>query len=176
MQCDFFEFDGSLVRDLFSLLDSKITVLKSRIDPRCPEDFVGHDTLGHMHGVAAVSIQRFINSTCQQFEVSQKEALDLGDKVGTTTKITVVHAAANFWKHYDGDYTKIHPATRNVLSSVGIDFVAGGETNYLVGNIFYRCGYSFLMDMIPDLIAWHELVHLAANYTGSVQQGNTTKS
>ncbi len=170
MQLDLFEFDGSLVQDLFSLLDPKITGLESHIDPRCPEDFGGYDTLEHMRGVAAVSVQRYIISTCQQFGVDQKEALDLGDKVGGITKIAAVHAAANFWKHYEGDDTKLHSPTRTALESAGIDFVAGDETSYLVGNIFSRCGYSTLMDMIPDLRAWLDLVVLAANPAGSAQQ------
>ena len=173
MQFDLFEFDGSLVRDLFSLLDPKITDLESHIDFRCPENFGGYDTLEHMYGVAAVSVQRYIISTCQQFGINQKESLDLGDKVGGTTKIAAVNAAANFWKHYEGDYTKLHSPTRTALESAGINFAVGDETRYLVGNVFSRCGYSTLMDMIPDLRAWLDLVVLAANSAGRAQQGAT---
>lgn len=158
MDFDYFEFDGALVAELYEMLDPKLAMLKSHIDPRRPQEFGGFDTMEHICGVAAVAAQRFINATCMAFNVDRKEALLIGPAVGLTTKVAAVYAAANFWKHSDDDPKNLHPGTRRLLEDAGINFEVGDETSYLVGNIFYRCGYSTLKDIILDLRNWTNLV------------------
>lgn len=157
MNIDLFEFDGSLVEELYRVLDPRLKMLGSCIDPVHPEEFGGFDTIEHIYGIAAVAAQRFILSTCKQFDLDKDRAMQLGPTVGVTTKISAVYAAANYWKHSDDDPSKLHKMTRKTLEDAGIDFVAADETTFLVGNMFHRCGYPTLKDLITDLRLWMDL-------------------
>ncbi|MDA7881503.1 hypothetical protein N9A94_04290 [Akkermansiaceae bacterium] len=159
MEFDYFDFDGVLVEDLFSLLGPKVEALKAAVDPRCPEEFSGFETMEHIHGVAVVAAQRYISTTCAWLHLDRVKAFDLGAKVGTTTKIAAIHAAANYWKHADDGLTQIQPRTRATLEAAGVNFDESGpdETTYLVGNVLHRCAYSNLGDLLDDLKSWTEL-------------------
>lgn len=160
MEIDFFEFEGSLVEDLFGMLDPKLQALQAGIDPRHPEEFGEFDTMEHICGVSAVTAQQFISTTCAWWKVDKKVALSLGPSVGKTTKIAAINAAANFWKHSDGGETPPHAGTKKTLEDAGIDFdlKKGDQITYLVSNIYYRCGYNTLAAITADLKDWTGLI------------------
>jgi hypothetical protein len=168
MKIDLFEFDGSLVEELYRILDPRLQTLESCVDPLHPEDFSGFEAIEHIYGVAAVAAQRFILSTCKQFGLDKDRAIQLGPPVGCTTKISAVYAAANYWKHSDDAPSKLHAMTKKTLEDAGVDFVSGNETTFLVGNIFDRCGYPALKDLITDLRIWTDLA------IGEAQKQNQT--
>jgi hypothetical protein len=163
---EYFEFDGTLVEELYELLDRKLAVLKSQVDPDHRGDFEGSDVMEHICGMAAVAAQRYVAITCKCFDLEKESALKLGPKVGCTTRISAIYAAANFWKHEEDPVSKLRKGTRHTLIDLGIDLnsVVSDETSYLVSNVFHRCGYTSLQEIILDLKNWTKLVIEQTNF------------
>jgi hypothetical protein len=160
MDFDFFDFDGILVEELYELLDRNLAVLKTQMDPNRPEEFGGFETMEHIYAVAVVAAQRYIKSTCKSFEMNVDVAIKLGPSAGATSKINAIYAAANYWKHAEDLNRLSYPSTTRPLEDLGIDLYSTNcdETIYLVSNVFHRCGYSSLQEIIIDLKAWIKLV------------------
>jgi hypothetical protein len=160
MNFEFFDFDGILVEELYELLDRKLAVLKGQVDPHRPEEFRGFETREHIYGIAAVAAQRYIKSTCKSFEINVDVAIKLGPSAGATSKINAIYAAANFWKHAEDLNPSSFPNTIRPLEALGIDLcsINCDETSYLVSNVFHRCGYSSLQELMVDLKSWTNLL------------------
>ena len=165
MNSDLFDFDGSLIEELYEFLDHKLTVLESQVDPDRPEEYGKFGTIEHIYGIAAVAAQRYVSLSCRCLKLDREASLQIGPEIGNTSKISAIYASANFWKHSDVAVSKLNPGTRRPLEAIGIDLGSrnADETTYLVSNVFHRCGYSCLHEIIDDLKIWTELMINQAN-------------
>jgi hypothetical protein len=160
MNSDLFDFDGSLIEEIYDFLDGKLTALESQVDPDRPETSGRFGTIEHIYGLAAVAAQRYVSLSCKCLGMNKEKSLEIGPAIGSTSKISAIYAAANFWKHADEKVSNLNTNTKRPLETIGIDIesINSDETTYLVSNVFHRCGYSCLRQIIDDLKIWTKLM------------------
>lgn len=95
--------DLAFLRDLFTLLDARLTNLQKRID-ECPDpDGMGLCDEGeYLAGLGFVACQRYLASTYGQHRLKKELALAMGPRHhGGQSFVSIINAVANYWKHVD---------------------------------------------------------------------------
>lgn len=151
---DMFDFEREFLSDVLRMLGERLSNLRSHVDWDHLEESYLFDPMEHLAGVAVVAAQRYIASICNWFSIDKPKALLLGPKRKGVAIASVIHAAANYWKHVEDGDTAIRPATRQVLEEIGVTL----DSSYCVSNALHECGYQNLAGLMEDLVAWRNAV------------------
>ncbi len=154
LEFDALDFERRFLADLLGMLAVRLTTLHGYVDRERQEESDVFDPMEHLAGIGVVAAQRYIASICNWLSVDREQALQLGPRRKGVPIASVIHAAANYWKHIEDGDGQIRPATRRVLEQLGVRT----DADYCVTNTLYECGYSQLQGLMDDLIVWRDAV------------------
>jgi hypothetical protein len=151
--------------DFLALLDAKLEEIQSQINESpCPDSEGIFDKGEYFIGLGFSAIQKYITSIHGQDDVPKSNALNLGKKHSEgTTIISVINAAANYWKHQDEwglknlvskDTSNLNDAAKKTIAK--IEEVTPWD-DYTCSNVIAALtsvGNIKLSPLIPTLIDW----------------------
>ncbi len=166
--------DGDLafLKDLVTLLDSRLDEVQRTIDSSFAPDQMGHlDDAEYVAGMGFIACQCYLASTYGPHGISKTIALETGPRhTGGETIARIINAAANFWKHADEwDFHSIVVRDRAGLKPIQLETIQVIETVTPWGD--YTCASLLaalaapaeprLKYLLPLLEAWRDALDSA---------------
>lgn len=156
------EFDTNFLKDATALVDARIEQLfkKAHVSPD-PDALGVYDSLEYFIGFGFIACQTYSTCIISYLEVDRTAALDLPPKHRNgETMISLVNAAANYWKHssewlYD-EPPRIAKTSLTLIESLGIETTLG---YYPLGNVLHRILEPHPVrfgNLLPFLTQWRD--------------------
>lgn len=156
------DFDLEFLTEILQLLDAKLSVLSEDADQVEDPDMFGHlDRIEYVTGLGFAACQQYITAVMRagkkKFGLSLGPIHRTGDPV-----VTIVNAAANFWKHSaewaslaDPKVEQRREETRKPLRELGVDLQGSYPLSCVLAELVTPLPFGFEV-LLPMLVAWRD--------------------
>lgn len=156
--------DGELqlLSDLLSMLDCEIFRVQKMIDSSSAPESVGLTDRGeYFIGIGFTAVQQYLTDTLALTGVSKKKAFNLGPRYShQLTFISVVNAAANWWKH-SAEWLSSNRERADALHTKQVIADVTEMEEYALSNVLAELLGSpeiSLSALLPNLMLWRSAI------------------
>ncbi|GGY52428.1 hypothetical protein GCM10011297_26670 [Bacterioplanes sanyensis] len=162
---DYADRELQLLAELLSILDEKLAEVSNLISKSVDPESDGLTDRGeYFIGVGFSVIQQYLTDTLTLTGMSKRKALDIGPRYSKEfTFISVVNAAANWWKHsaeWVGQETTSTLASRTqrivIETAESLDYPLSNVLAKLLGS-----SEIMLCALLPNLVLWRSAIDTA---------------
>lgn len=159
----FLHYEVKWLKELAELVDSRISDIYRLADEiKMPDEYGLLDSLEHVSGFGFVGFQTFIVSVASYMALNKLDIIELGPFHSSgTSKIKMIHHAANFWKHKnEWDFEKTDRRRRiieDAFKSIGVPVDTDYPLYHTLHEISAPMDASFLQ-IFNELQSWLDLV------------------
>lgn len=159
---EFADGELQLLSELLSILDEQLIPISCSIKASNDPESDGLTDQGeYFIGIGFTAIQQYLTDTLTFTGVSKRRAFDIGPRYSPDlTFISVVNAAANWWKH-SAEWYGEEPQKNIALNTQEIVNEVSGSENYQLSNVLSNLqGTSeiSLSALLPNLVLWRASV------------------
>lgn len=151
-----------LLTELLNILDEKVVEVRNLISKSVDPESDGLTDRGeYFIGVGFSVIQQYLTDTLTLTGVSKRKAFDIGPRYSEEfTFISVVNAAANWWKH-SAEWVDQETTSTLALQTQRIVVETAESLDYPLSNVLAKLlGTSeiTLCALLPNLVLWRSAV------------------
>jgi hypothetical protein len=163
--------ETNLTTELVSLIDGRLEDLFTKYgDPEYADLLGTYDSMEHLTGLGFVACQTYITAAYGILNVPKAGALSVGpDHSAGRTVVSIVNAAANYWKHYNEWHFDKSPKRRIAIEEAFEDVGFPVGTEYPLSGILAELS-------VPAAASFAAVMRLLENWKSRLAQESSNIS